>query len=118
MWKHLQKMLDPPKDWLPGKYPPAGMWLMLLICVAIIAFWVGAMVGAHDRNQWDFTDEDLVLAKRVISEFVHDRNATQAQADDPLLADAQELLKTIKELQDNRDKEAAADARNDSQDRP
>jgi hypothetical protein len=92
---------------------------MLVLCVAIIAFWVGGIVTTLTRGQiqFDLTDEDLVVAKRVISEFVHDRTAIQRQADDPLLADAQELLKTIKELQDNRDKEEAAEARSESQDR-
>jgi hypothetical protein len=111
-------IFDPPKDLLTSKSPPTKMWLMLVIIVAIIAFLVGGIAGFERGRQLDFTDEDLVVAKRVVSEFVHDRTAIQGKADDPLLADAQELLKTIKELQDNRDKEASADARNDFQDRP
>lgn len=111
-------MFDPPKDLLTSKYPPTKMWLMLVLFVAIIAFWGGTIAGTvQTKGEVDFADEDLAVAKRVISEFVHDRKAIQGQADDALLADAQELLKTIKELQDNRDKEASADARSDFQDR-
>jgi hypothetical protein len=115
-----RKMIfDPPKNLLTSKSPPPQMWLMLLVIVVIIAFWVGLMTGAHrDRFDYDFTDKDLVTANRVIAEFVHDRKAIRGEAGDPLLKDAQELLKTIKELQGNRDKEASANARNDGQDRP
>ena len=111
-------IFDPPKNLLTSKYPPPQMWLMLLVIVAIIAFLAGGIVLNKERIQFDFSDEDLVAANRVLAEFVHDRKAIQGEADDPLLKDAQELLKTIKELQDNRDKEASADARNDVQDRP
>jgi ABC-type phosphate/phosphonate transport system permease subunit len=111
-------IFDPPKDLLTSKSPPTQMWLMLIIIVAIIAFLGGGIALNKEHIQFDFTDEDLVVAKRVISEFVHDRTAIQGQTDDPLLADAQELLKTIKELQDDRDKEESAEARNESQDRP
>lgn len=92
---------------------------MAVPCVAIIAFEGGMIAGtAQTKGEVDFADEDLATAKRVVSEFLHDRKAIQGQANDALLADAQELLKTIKELQDNRDKEASADAQSDSRDQP